>query len=590
MLIAASTALLAACGEDKTEPKPVAKVETNKQQILTYIPADTPMLFTSGLSPDQYPDRYVEIMESQMEGAVKYINVMMDQAFKDVEKFTADLDEDGETSASEDDSMKVKVRSFVDRWFMADNFSKIGMKVGETQIAGYMIDLFPVLRVKLSKGHQIPAMLDDLEQQFEIAFTKSESNGNQLREIQTDDLTILISTQNDYLVISGSPTVIKDQMISQLIGTTKPSRSMAQDSTLIQQVKQSHGYTLDDIVLLDLQQIADHFINPAKHDSALVNFLQIEDNLLSPACKAEITAMIAKAPRMVAGSKELTNDTINGSFVWEMDSTLATDLATISGRIPQANSDAAISLGMSFDLINAKALASKYVDQIVKKPYVCEHLLEMNQQATELQAKLSQPIPPFVGNFKGFNFSLDEVKLNMEAAQAANPNPKDIIETLKTQVYLAVDETQALLGMAQMMMPQLQDMDIKTDGSLITLADKVPMISGKDIPIDIANLYAAVSPNTIGLSMGHDNGGVLSQKVSEPGKASLMTFTASVDGYKSVMEQFFSMTEMPNMPEELKNELNLQKDLALSMLYWESQDMDMSFTEKGFSTDVNIKY
>ena len=590
MLIAASTALLAACGEDKTEPKPVTKVETNKQQILTYIPADTPMLFTSGLSPDQYPDRYVEIMESQMEGAVKYINVMMDQAFKDVEKFTADLDEDGETSASEDDSMKVKVRSFVDRWFMADNFSKIGMKVGETQIAGYMIDLFPVLRVKLSKGHQIPAMLDDLEQQFEIAFTKSESNGNQLREIQTDDLTILISTQNDYLVISGSPTVIKDQMISQLIGTTKPSRSMAQDSTLIQQVKQSHGYTLDDIVLLDLQQIADHFINPAKHDSALVNFLQIEDNLLSPACKAEITAMIAKAPRMVAGSKELTNDTINGSFVWEMDSTLATDLATISGRIPQANPDAAISMGMSFDLINAKALASKYVDQIVKKPYVCEHLLEMNQQATELQAKLSQPIPPFVGNFKGFNFSLDEVKLNMEAAQAANPNPKDIIETLKTQVYLAVDETQALLGMAQMMMPQLQDMDIKTDGSLITLADKVPMISGKDIPIDIANLYAAVSPNTIGLSMGHDNGGVLSQKVSEPGKASLMTFTASVDGYKSVMEQFFSMTEMPNMPEELKNELNLQKDLALSMLYWESQDMDMSFTEKGFSTDVNIKY
>ena len=76
-----------------------------------------------------------------------------------------------------------------------------------------------------------------------------------------------------------------------------------------------------------------------------------------------------------------------------------------------------------------------------------------------MQAKLSQPIPPFVGNFKGFNFSLDELKLNLANADLANPNPKEIIESLKTQIFLAVDETQALLGMAQMMMPQLVTVD-----------------------------------------------------------------------------------------------------------------------------------
>ncbi|VAW45762.1 hypothetical protein MNBD_GAMMA02-969 [hydrothermal vent metagenome] len=595
MLVAASTALLAACGEDKTEQQPAANVEASKQQILTYIPADTPMLFTSGLSPDQYPERYLKVMESQMEGVVKYLNVMMGQAFKEVENYAAEpaLDENGEVVAAEASKvaeMKQKASSFVDRWFMQDNFAKVGMKVGETQMVGYMVDLFPVVRLKLSDGHQVQAMLDDLEQQFEVPFIKSEVDGSQVREIQADDITILISTQDDYLVISGAPTVIKDQMIGQLIGSTKPTRSMADDPSLMQQVKKSHGYVLDDILVLDFQQIADNFINPAQHNSALVNFMQIEDNMLSPACKTEITAMIAKAPRMVGGSKKLTNDSINGSFVWEMDSALAADLATLAGRIPHGNSDAAMTMGMSFDIVNAKNLASKYIDQIVSQPYACELLLQMNQQAAELQAKLSQPLPPFVGNFKGFSFSLDELKLNMEAAQAANPNPKDMIESLKTQVYLAVDETEALLGMAQMMVPQLQGMEIKTDGSLITLADKVPMISGKDIPIDIANLYAAISSNTIGLSMGHEGGGSLSEKVNEPGTEALMTFSASADGYKNLMEQIFSMAEIPGMPEEIKKELNMQKDLALGMLYWKSQNMSMNFTDQGFSTEVDIKY
>jgi len=245
---------------------------------------------------------------------------------------------------------------------------------------------------------------------------------------------------------------------------------------------------------------------------------------------------------------------------------------------------------MSFDLIGNQNLASKYVKDMIANPYACEFFAPMNAKATELQAQLSQPIPPFVGNFKGFNFSLDELKLNMAAANVDNPNPKDMIESFKTQIFLAVDETEALLGMAQMMVPQLQGMEIKTDGSLITLADQVPMISGKDIPIDVANLYAAVSTDTIGVSMGHVGGGSLSEKVQASGSAALMSFSASADGYKSLMEQIFSMAEMPNMPESLKEELVMQKELTLDMLYWQNQSMAMSFTDQGFSTNVNIKY
>lgn len=600
MSVTLIAALLVGCGEDNTETQSKTQVtsQSSQAEILTYVPADSPLLLTSGLNPEQYPDRYLEVMESNMEGAVKYLKVMLQNAMKDSASYAAIEEElaageDGDATPaepSESDQMKEKAMAFVDQWIFQDNFAKIGMKVGETQLAAYMVDLFPVLRIKLSQGHQVEAMLDDLQQKFEVPFVSNQLGDAKIREFSTDKMTLLVALDQDYLVISGAPNVIKDQLVGQLIGNTKPANSLAQNTAVINQIKQAHGYVLDDIMLLDFQAIADHFINPSKHDSALVNFLQIEDNMLSMACKNEITAMIAKAPRMVAGSTELSNDTINASFVWEMDQNLAQDLASMAGRIPHGNQDAAFAFGMSFDINNAKNVAAKYMAEIVDNPYACEHLVPMNAQAAEMQAKLSQPLPPFVGNFKGFNFSLDELKLNMAEADLANPDPKEMIESLKTQIFLSVDETEALLGMAQMMVPQLQGMDINTDGSLITLADQVPMISGKDIPFDVKNLYAAISDETIGISLGHEGGGELSEKVREPGKNIMMSFSADVDGYKNLLEQVFSMADMPDMPDSIKQELEMQKELTLSMLYWQRQDVSLSFTNQGFESNFDIKY
>ena len=165
-----------------------------------------------------------------------------------------------------------------------------------------------------------------------------------------------------------------------------------------------------------------------------------------------------------------------------------------------------------------------------------------------------------------------------------------MIESLKSQVFFAVDETQALLGMAQMMLPQLQGMDIKTDGSLITLADQVPLISGKDIPFDIKNLYAAISSDTIGISLGHEGGGDLSDKVKTEGQSALLYTSADADGYRDVMEQIFALAEMPNMPAGIKEELEMQKELTLSMLYWDTQIMTVTFSDKGLVTDMDIRY
>ena len=596
-----TTAFLVSCGGDQTETtaSEAKVVGQNQSDILTYIPATSPLLLTSGTNPEQYPARYIEVMQSNMDGVVKYIEVLVKQSLDKSDSYVAnDIDQgesDADTEVNDTESTESiehkKVMAFVDKWFIQDKFNKIGFKMGETQMAVYMIDLVPVIRIKLSQGHQIDDMLSELQQEFELPFVTSDINQTTVREIAAEQMTLMLATHDDYLVVTGAPTVLKDQMINQILGIEKPKLSLADDQTIMNQIKQKHNFTTDDLLLVDFKALADYFIYPSKHNSTIVNYLQIDDNMLSAVCKDEISAMLDHTPRMVAGNKTLSNDTIHGSFVFEIDETIAQDMATMTGRIPQGNKDAAFAFGMSFDLQNAKNIASKYVNQLVNDPYKCEHFAPLNQQANDLQAQLSQPIPPFVGNFKGFNFSLDDLKLNLANANLANPNPSEIIESLKTQVFLAVDKTDALLGMAQMMLqPQLEGLEIKTDGSLITLADKVPMLSGKDIPLDISELYAAISSDTIGVSMGHVGGGDLSDKVKQPGQAVLMSFSANIDGYKSILEQIFSMAEMPNMPESVKNELLVQKELTLSMLYWKTQQMTVSFTDKGFETDFNITY
>jgi hypothetical protein len=608
-IILLTTALLVACGGDDEKDSKVADTEISsptQPAIMSYIPADSPLIITNGLNADLYPERYLEVMQSNMDGIVKYLEMIVKQAMDEMDELkkkraayeaaeaeTTEGNEENtksEATPNASDIQKQKVLAFVDKWLVQDKLNKAGFKVGETQFAMYMVDLFPVIRVKLSADNQIETMLNEMQSEFEMPLTVSDVNGIKVREIGDKKMNILIATHDDFLVFSLAPTVLKDQMINQLVGAEKPAKSLAMDRSALDQVKQAHGYTNDDMMILDFQAIADHFIYPSKHNSALVNYMQIDDNMLSAACKQEISAMIGNAPRMVAGSKVLSNDTISGSFVWEMNQEIATDMAKMTGRVPHGNSNAAFAFGMSFDLMNAKEVATKYVNKVVEKPYQCEHFTDLNAKATELQAKLSQPIPPFVGNFKGFNFSLDELDLDLANADMANPNPKEIIKSFKSQVFLAVDETQALLGMAQMMMPQLQNMEVKTDGSLITLADKVPMISGKDIPLDISELYAAISSDTIGFSMGHEGGGELSDKVSQEGTAALMTFSADADGYRQILEQVFAMAEMPNMPAEVKKELNMQKELSLGMLYWKTQDMTLSFEDQGFVTDFEIKY
>ncbi len=570
---------LMACSDDgqqaqapKQAVQPVAQAD-----ILNYIPAKTPLLGLGGLSNDQLPKGYVDTMEGYLEASMESMEGLVDQAFE------AAVAKGGEEAAM----VENKIKPFINKWFIDGEMKDLGLTFRDAQFALYAVDLFPVLRLKLNSGHQMNAMLDEAATEFEMPFNVSNIGNMKVREAGNHELTLLLAVSDDYLVVTAAPTPIKDQIINRLLGQEKPASSLAQDSSMISEVKNKHGFIFDDVFVLDIAQVADYFINPAKHNSALLNFLQIEDNMLSDVCKTEFTAMVNNMPRWVAGLTSVTNNSYGMKMVFETSESIGADLAQLAGRVPSTNNDSALSFGLSFDILNAKKVAQKYAQSLVDAPYQCEHLVAINGNASTLLAQASQPLPPMVSNFKGIAYSLDDLKLNPAAIDSTAG--EKIVENIKAQVLVAVDNADALMGMAQMMVPQLAEVTLNTDGSLIHLGDKLP-VSGKDIPVSIDHLFGAMSDHTIGLSVGHDQGGHLSDLVKSDGDNKLMTFSATGEGYKNIMEQIFAMTDMPGLSDKVKQELQMQKDMTLNTIYWSHAVGSITFTNAGLVLDTVIQF
>lgn len=571
---------LTACGDKDGEQPEAVQSAIAEADILSYVPADTPLFLASGLSNELYPDRYVNVMQDNLKNIAEYVKL----AFSDINKSIQDADQQ-EKGVSQQEMNKIE--QFVDRWVVDGHFSKLGLKVGESQLVGYTVDLFPVIRMQLAGGHQISDMFADLDQQFTLTPQIQEQDGLSIREYAVDRMTVLAAHSDDYLVLSLAPSVIKDKLINTLTGLEKPAKSMAQNRDRLNEIKTTHGFVVDDMFVMDVQAVADYFVNPDNYDSALLDFLQIEDNKLSPVCKTEINAMLAKAPRLVAGATALSNDRIDSAFIWEMDTELSQDMAQLAGRIPAIDETAAFSFGMSIDMLNSQKVLTKYIDNIINEPYQCELFTQLNQRAEVFKSQISQPLPPFIGNFKGFNMAFSDLKVN---EQAANLNkPAEMIESFKMQLSLSVDEAQSLIGMAQMMLPQLQGMVLPTDGSLIPLKEQLPP-NLMNLPVDVSSAYAAITNQTIGLSLGYPNGGNLSEMVNQEGQHLLLSATADADGYKQMIEEVFKLADMPQLSDDMKQQLERQKQMTLSMLYWKQQKVSMNFTDQGFTTKMFVTY
>ncbi|MCF6319291.1 MAG: hypothetical protein L3J83_08445, partial [Proteobacteria bacterium] len=307
-----------------------------------------------------------------------------------------------------------------------------------------------------------------------------------------------------------------------------------------------------------------------------------QDNVLSADCKTEMLQIFDKFPRLVSGNTVLDDNNMNTHMIIEMADGLGSKLATLAGRVPVASGSPAMSYGFSFDIAAAKTLALEFVTQIETTPYKCEMLTNMNDKANMVKAKLNQPLPPFVGNFKGVNIVVDELDLDL-----SKTDPSEMVKNLKAKVLFAVDNPEALKGMAEMMMPDIQKLELAIGGEAVNVSSLIPA-SGSQMPVNLDFVFMAMGSETIGLSLGEGTNIDLVQDVSQKGSPNLLTFRVEAELYKNIFEGISDMSD--KLPAEMKKQFAMQKLMMNDLIWWTSQSGSIDFTDRGFEIDVDYKY
>lgn len=569
---------LVSCSDDKDNQvtqvdaqKAVVSAQQSQSEIMSFIPAETPvlMLFAKDENhplPQNLKDKLAKVYSSLGE----FMKMTMQESLKKHDK---------------DDTKSAEMKIFMDKWMSDEGLSKIGLSIDENEFALYAVDLFPVLRMTLAKSHAMNEVLDELmgkvnESKPDTA-SKREISGSTVYQFGDKEVQVMISLAGNSVVASLSPSRDVDKLMPKLLGFEKPSQSLVQSNQYHDTVSK-YNYLNNSIYWINIRQLADYFVNPDQHDSAMLDVLKVQDKMLSADCKTEILSIIDKFPRLVGGTTVLEDHKLDSHMIIEMTEGLGSKFAALSGRIPTAKAGAALSYGFSFDIAAAKTLAQEFVTNIQATPYKCEMLDGMNKQAAKLGDQLAQPLPPFVGNFKGFNVVVDELELDL-----SKKDPNEMVKSLKAKVLLAVDNPDALKGMAEMMMPDLQKLGIKVGADAINVASMIP-ISGSQMPINLDHIFLAMGSETIGLSLGEGTDTELTSTVSGESTSDLLNFSINAELYKDLFAGIEGYSS--NFPDEVQKQFAMQKTMMADMLWWKSESGSFDFTDRGFEIKVDINY
>lgn len=558
--------------QEVEKQKPIAaKVMESQSEIMSYIPADTPVLMLFAKDPKHpLPQKMIDSLSNVYSSMSDLMKTSITDAMK---------------TAGGDDKKAQAVTEFIDKWFTEEGVQKLGFSMEDTEFAVYTVDLFPVARLTLANNHSMNEVLDELmtniNQDKPGTAVKKQVEGSTVYQMGDSELQAMISLKGNSVAVSFAPTREADQLMPSLLGFKKPAKNIAQ-SAQFNDTKNKYNYIGNSVYWMNLRELADYFVNPANYNTSMLDVMKIQDGMFSADCKTEILAMVDKFPRIVGGTTVLDDKNLDSHMIVELTDGIGSKMSKMHGRIPKTNSTDAITYGFSFDIAAAKDVALEFVTKIESDPYKCELLANMNTQATTMKAQLSQPLPPFVGNFKGINMVIDELDLDMSKS-----DPNEMIKSAKGKLLLAVDNPEALQGMAMMAMPDLQKLGLKVGGEAVNVSHMIP-IKGTQIPVNLDHVFVAMGADTIGVSLGENTDPSLTKDVSIESESHLMSFQITADLYKNLFASLGAVAD--KMPEEAKKQIQMQQTMMGDMIWWDNEIINLDFTDQGFEVTVDINY
>jgi len=597
--------LLVACGKDDSAESPAATAAAGNS-LLELVPADTPYLGGNLASiPDELLDSYLKRAEP-----------MLASLQASLTELKTELESDAATGDPEDAQANRIARAVLeelDGKLNRAGLESLGFDLSPEQVV-YGMSVFPVMRTSLSDAAALRATVQRILDKADVDASSLEFQGKsywrfvpeaheydeygeeivsfeaettddgeviveedviveeEVVEADTDespgeeDVAIYIAILDDHMAIGMLPVFAETTVLPAFLALEKPTSSAAADT--LESINERFGLSPYGSGVMEFQKLVDQL---ADGESLAGQYASLTghdfEGLDSEVCRQELRGIIARTPRAYTGLSELSETAVGNRVVLETEATLATELTALVADVPVVNSAstylAELALGIKVgpvrDFLRAKA------DAIVAQPYQCEELAELNEHAQEASEQLNQPIPPMVNNLFGLRAAISSMD-------------KTAPESAKGLLALHVTQPEMLVGMAQMLVPGLAELDLTPGAAPVRIPSDM-------LPLPDLVIHAMQADTSLGLSVGEGEQDKLPGFIGQEGKSNGTFLSVNYDA-----AAYLEMTGSIDMGEEYAAGEEAAEDL-FGQIYDEYKklvdrnDTRLSFTKDGFVMD-----
>lgn len=492
--------LLGACGR---EPTPAA----SDNPLLAWVPADSAYVM-GNLQP---------VPANIVDAHLARLQPMLDSAQQQLDRVQADLEESSAQGENDADVAVMRaVLAEFDGKLNRAGLESMGLSL-EAFHAAYAIGLFPALRVTLADASKFRAMVDRIEAAG-ADVPEFEHDGQAYWRVDETEsgLSGYAAILDDHLVLAILPLAEEAQWLPMIVGDERPAESMADGGALAQLVAdkdfEPYGAAYIDIGrVLEEAMTADR---PLPRHLARMGAFDVSS--LDPACQREARLIAGVVPRLVAGTTEVTANTVAMRYQAEVMPLVAGRMAELVSDVPPATAgpEHLASLSLSVDVGRMRRFLQDSAATLAAAPFQCPQLADLNEDIQQMKTMLDQPVPPFIGNLKGFRAVLDSVDV-------ADPAPENVSGMLAVEMV----SPQMVIGAASMMIPGFDELGIEPGGEPVQLPQDLVMVATPDF-----EMHAMMTSDAIGLAVGKGQSAGLQAFLEQRSASDGVFLSAEYDG------------------------------------------------------------
>lgn len=455
---------LAGCGQ---EPEPARPDFPNP--LLSRVPADTPYIMATG----------EPVSESVTEAWSENFRPAIDLARLQFEQLEEEISADKPELAARMSAVFEEIMALAEQ----DERDRIGLTRDDSLVL-YGNGLMPVLRMTVSDPEAFGDFLTRIGNKTGVGAGSTTFEGREVSRLAFDPVVVLGGLHDGLFSVGVSSLDGEQAMLEHLFSAEQGGETLA-DTGAAPALVDEYGFLSTAVGYMDIPRLLALVIGDGSAPGVLDGF-GIAPEALTPACRGELVSLAGTMPRLVFGYDELSASALDMRSVLELDAEVAGTMAGWAVPVPGlgAATEARYAFGMSLDGAKAAQDIKAWMRAAGEREFECAFLADVSWKAKASQVNVA-PLY-MVGNPKGFMFQLEELEIR-------DLESRDF--TASASFVAVFDNAQTLAGMMRMISPELQALELPTDGTPVQVPAEA--LQGFDQP-----LWLAATSTNLGGALG----------------------------------------------------------------------------------------